>query len=267
MENERSHESGFSGMGATAVIAVLVLVTSILWQSHAQLKDQDIHLSYLMSPANDIRETEFSDTFDDMLADLLPPSGSSPPKIGSTIAEQLLGTYVSLKEQGIYTPERGQALGNLIAPMIYAEVSHQRLTEKDIRIHLDTSKQAALAYQGALHDALAPLRKNTAPEFEFFGRYVETKNPVYLAQLRDVAYLYFEAASNSALVSVPADIAPYHVAIVNSLEQFSSVLNALSDHADEPIESVALLQSYNAAEKDVLNAFNALGYYYAQKHS
>jgi hypothetical protein len=54
---------------------------------------------------------------------------------------------------------------------------------------------------------------------------------------------------------------------LNSLGKFSAVLDALAIHADDPVESVALLRDYNSAEHEVLAAFNALGAYYANKYA
>ena len=170
-------------MGVTAILAVLVLVVSIFWQSHVELKNQNTQLTYLMSPANNVTDTEGTPDLGDMFTDLTSePSDSSPREI-PTVAEQLFGTYMSLKEQGVYTPERGEALGHLMAPMINARLAYRTFTEKDVVASPDSGEKAALTYQSALHDALAPLRTNTTPEFEFFGRYLESKNPSYLKEL------------------------------------------------------------------------------------
>jgi hypothetical protein len=271
VENERSHESGFSGIEVTAALAILILVGSIFWQTYAKKQTQDEQLRYSAEQLPPDTQAQQDAVLRDSLADMSrsgtgAASASTSPVTGAVI-DTLLGTYATLKNEGTFTDASAAALGKSVAPMVRIPLTYPKVTVKDILPSADVSEKAGIAYQQALHGALSPLRENTIPEFEFLARYLETKDPSYLTQMRNVALLYRDAASNTARLIVPSDVVSYHVAIINSLEEFSATLNALATYADDPIGSVSLLRSYNIAEQDVLSTFNALRAYYANKTS
>lgn len=262
MEKERSNEGGFSVIEATAILAVLLLIVSTVWKTQSKISDQNSNLSYKMQPTLNETNDQAPDPYAQALADVTAPIGA-----GTAVVEQLMNSYVASKNQGTYTPEYAAALGSSLAPMISAELAYKAYTEKDLITNPDTSEATSLAYQSSLHDALAPLRTNTTPEFEFFAMYAQTKDPQYLTELSHVASLYQSAASNTAILVVPADVVQYHLAILNSLQEFAAVLNALVTNADDPIESTVLLRNYNSGEKDVLDSFNALRAFYVKKYA
>jgi hypothetical protein len=264
VEKERSQQGGFSIIEVTAVLAVLFLIGSAAWQSQAKIEDQKTNLTYKADADSGAQDADGSDPYVEALADVM-TSGTAGTEVGSAVIDQLLASYITSKSDGTYSPEYAVALGNALAPMITTELAYQTYSEKTILINPDTSEKASLAYQKALNDALAPLRSNTAPEFEFLALYLETKDPVYLIRLQGVAALYREAASNAATLFVPSDVAQHHVDLLNALAEFGATLDALAIHADNPIESVALLRNYNSGEQKVLTAFNALLHYYAKR--
>lgn len=265
MEKERSYESGFSVIQVTAIFAVVLLLGSTLWQSQVKINDQKTNLAYKVQPISPAAPADDgSDELAQALADVTAPP---PSEVGNAVMDQIINSYIAAKNAGTYTPEYAAALASTLAPMIQTKLAYQTFTEKDIVVNPDTSEKASLAYQNALHDALAPLRTNTAPEFEFLDQYLKTKDSSYLVQLQGVAKLYRDAVSNSATLYVPSDVVQYHVAILNSLGEFSAALDALAIHADDPVESVVLLRDYNTGEHDVLAAFNALRSYYTDKYA
>jgi hypothetical protein len=208
--------------------------------------------------------TESNDQFAQALSDM---TSESTVGTGSAVAQEIMNSYVTSKNNGVYTPEFAEALGGSLAPMLTTELSYHSYTSSDITTTADTSEKVSVAYQQSLRDALAPLRTNTTPEFEFFGMYLQTKDPQYLTKLQSVATLYQDAAANAGILVVPKDIAQYHVAVLNSLNEFAAVLNALSAHANDPIESTMLLRNYNSSEQNVLSSFNAIHTYYANKYA
>ncbi len=265
VEKERSHESGFSVIEVTAILAVLVLIGSALWQSQAKIDTQKKNLTYEQQSAPESTDSLEDDPLAQALADVT--AAGKPGTIGTAVMNQMLNSYLVSKNNGTYSPEYAAALGSSLAPMIQNTLAYQTFSEKNLVINPDTSEKASVAYQKALYDALAPLRTNTAPEFEFFALYVQTKDPVHLVRLQSVATLYRDAVANAAVLFVPSDVAQRHVAILNAMGEFAAALDALALHADDPIESVALLRDYNAGEQHVLAAFNALQSYYATKYA
>lgn len=265
MEKERSHEGGFSVIEITAVLAVLILIGSAVWQSQAKIDTQKKNLTYEQQSAQNTAGSAEHDPLAQALVDVAAAGKSGT--IGAAVINQILSSYVVSKSNGTYSPEYAAALGSSFAPMIQNELAYQTFNEKNLVINPDTSEKSSVAYQKALHDALAPLRTNTTPEFEFFALYVQTKDPSYLVQLQGVATLYRNAVANAAVLFVPSDVTAQHVAILNAMGEFAAALDALALHADDPIESVALLREYNTGEQHVLAAFNALYSYYAAKYA
>lgn len=186
-------------------------------------------------------------------------------QFGSAVLGQLINSYVGLQTSGVYSTSTAEAAAQDIVPLLKTNVTYQAYTTSDIRTTSDTSYDRMLAYRSDLRASLAPLLKNTEPEYAIFASYVQSKDARYLQELRDVAQNYRDAASLTAEVVAPADAAPYHVAILNAMQEFAAVLDSMSAQADDPFAVAALLQSYNQAESDMLTSFNALTTYYRSK--
>jgi len=64
---------------------------------------------------------------------------------------------------------------------------------------------------------------------------------------------------------VPSDAVAVQVGMLNAMEEFSATLDQMATHAQDPFASAALLENYNAAENDVISAFNDLATYSKSK--
>jgi hypothetical protein len=179
--------------------------------------------------------------------------------------DQLLGAYVQIRQGGAYTPNQGQKAAEALAPYVRAPIEFTSYQTSDIQTDSDISYKRMLAYRSDLRASLAPLLKNTKPEYAIFALYASTKDPKYLSELKSVAENYRDASGATARVIAPSDAVPYHIAILNALQEFAATLDAMATHADDPFASVALLRTYDQAESDVLTSFNALATYYKSK--
>ena len=94
---------------------------------------------------------------------------------------------------------------------------------------------------------------------------METSDPSYLTQLSAAAKNYHAAADAAVAITIPRDALNYHIAILNAMEEFAAVLDAMSTHTADPITSAALLRAYDQAEQDMFTSFNNLSAYYLQK--
>lgn len=185
--------------------------------------------------------------------------------LGNQILSQLVNGYVGLQNAGIYSTSTADAVAQSALPLLKSDVSYKTYTPSDLTVDPDTSYRRMLTYRANLRDAFAPLLKNTQPEYEVFAQYVQTGDAKYLVQLESAAKNYRDAAALTAQVVVPEDAAPYHVAILNAMQEFAAMLDALSAHAQDPFAVAGLLQTYNQAEADMLASFNALTVYYKSK--
>lgn len=207
-------------------------------------------------------------------------SGASLPQIGtatnvaptdlSNFAPQVVGLlateYAQMQKDGSYTPEAAAAAAQGIAPAIKAPVTYKTFSIADLKTTQDTSYAGMQRYQSELRSALAPLSKNTTPEISIFALYTQTGDQKYLDELRAVAGEYQNAASSAAAVEVPQDAVAYHIGILNAMEEFAATLSALAQNASDPITTMALLNTYNGAEADMVSSFDGFASY-VQNHS
>lgn len=256
---------GFSPIFVTAALSVLVLFAVAGWEMSQSLHAGNAPLART--------EGAYQNSSAGQIAPPLPTAKtseaatSSDPisNIGQSVMQQLEAAYEQMQQAGIYSTSTAYMVGQSLAPYVVAQVSYQTFSPGDLAVDRDTSYARMLRYREDLRAAFAPLLKNTTPEYEIFARYVETNDSSYLAELRDVAEDYRDAASNTAKVVVPADATALHRAILDAMEEFGAVLDALAEHASDPFASVALLRGYNQAEADMLTSFNALTVYYKSK--
>ncbi len=263
VEKERSYVSGFSVIGVTAAFAVLILLTTTGWQIQQTIREKNAQTSYVAADTQTAREATANDAKPFATASLDPNNSV----LGASILADIVSRYTSLQQQGIYTHEAGQQVAEKMAATLKPEVSYTQYGAADIKTGTDTSREGAIAYRRALQISLMPLLKNTQPEFEIFAYYIDTKDEAYLARLKEVARDYRAAASSTALVVVPKDAVPEHVAILNAMQQFAATLDAMAENATDPFASAALLRTYNQAEADMLTSFKSLALYYQQKNT
>lgn len=185
--------------------------------------------------------------------------------IGPMVTAELVGEYAGLQASGSYSSSSAAQAANDIAANVRAVITYKTYSLSDLKTDNDTSYKRMLTYRSDLRDSLAPLLQNSSAELELYAKYVETSDPLYLAQLAAAAANYHAAAAKTAAVVVPRDAVNYHLAILNAMQQFAATLDAMTSHTADALTSAALLRSYNQAEQDMYTSFNNLSAYYAQK--
>jgi hypothetical protein len=237
------------------------------WQVEKLAREQNSITSYT-APAT---STGTGATTGDNIATQTSPS-SAPPSttnspIASAVLQKLIGSYVTLNQQGMYTPAVGQKVAENMATSLKIPISYAGHTLSEMRTVSDASYARALKYRSDLQTALAPLLKNKQPEFEIFAYYVQTKDKKYLTELGNVADNYRAAEAATLNVIVPNDARAQHLAIVDAMGEFAATLDAMIANADDPFGSAILMRSYNQAEQDMLTSFDALATYFKGKQS
>ncbi len=185
--------------------------------------------------------------------------------IGPMVTAQMVGQYAGLQDQGTYSSTTAAIAAGNIAANMRAAISYKTFVLNDLKTDPDTSYTRMLKYRADLRIAFEPLLKNSANELDLFAKYEETSDPTYLNDLRAAAVNYNNAIALTAAMTVPRDAVNYHLAILNAMSEFSATIVAMADHGDDALASAALLRTYNKAEADMYNSFNALGSYYSQK--
>ena len=253
---------GFSPIFITAGLAIFLLLGAITWEVAKSLPVGAPPAVFTQNLGNTGSNLNIVSSLNSTSS-----ATSTDPisAIGSIILDQLQGAYQDMQTSGTYSTTTAQQAAESLAPYVTANVSYPTFSASDVKTDTATSYARMLQYRSDLRASLAPLLKNTQPEYEIFAYYVNTKDVSYLKKLQSVAADYRDAASSTAKVVVPADAVSYHVAILNAMEEFGATLDAMAAHADDPFASVALLRTYDTAESDMLTSFNDLTTYYKSK--
>lgn len=242
----------------TASICVVILLLVIAWNATRQTS---VVRSVAEVPDAASENTPSDGSLPPVLSEQNAAASSDLAGLGVQVVGVLAAQYADLKQKGAYTPEIGAAVATQLAPSVKAPVSYRSFSVSDIATTQDSSYARMQKYQRDLKTALAPLSKNTTPEIAIFSQYVQTKDQKYFDQLKNIAQAYADAASAAAQVTVPRDALAKHVAILNAMAEFSATLDALADNAGDAITTMALLQTYNQAESDMVVSFNSFASY------
>ena len=251
-----------SHIKTTAALAVLVLIGVGAWQTVQAFRTKEAAGTFVAT------QTQGSGAQNAVTALEASSSAASVDPVTSVSANALgevVGAYAGLQEQGSYSSSTGDEIAGSIGMGLQAPISYTPIDASQINTSTDTSYQAMLNYRSALQTSLKPLLKNTEPEYEIFGLYVQTNDPKYLTQLHTAAQNYRAAASSTAQIVVPADAIAVELGLVNSMNEFAATLDQLAGHAGDPIGSSVLLENYNNSENDVLTAFQDLVTYEQSK--
>lgn len=257
-----------SHFAVSAALSVAVVIGVGAWRLAANIhqKDTDLHVS--MTDTSPLIAHEA----DTNLAALLSPQATSSTaaeisQIGEQTVRQMATAYAVLAHDGTYTPELGSQIAAHAASALEAKVPYTTYSEQDIRTDIDTSRKRVLSYRTDLQGTLKPLMKNKTYELALYNSYMQTHDEKYLAQMKAAAQNYRDAATQTAKLVVPKDAVSIHVDILNAMQKFAATLDMVVDNTQDPITSLALLKSYNTAEADMFNSFNALNDYEAQQRS
>ncbi len=257
-------QNGFSHIFVTAAVSLVALVAVVGWQISNVIREHGDATSYVA--AAEPKESDISNE-NPLAGSTLFSTESGTTPIGSAVLDGLVAKYFALQEQGLYTPEVAAKTAEKMAEGLVAPAEHRTYTAADISTAADTSYARMIAYRNDLQVSLAPLLKNTEPEYELFAYYVSTKDKKHLEKLQTAAQNYRAAAQATARVVPPKDALSHHLGILNSLEEFAAALDALIANAEDPFAAVVVLRSYNQAETGVLTSFASLAKYYREKRS
>lgn len=262
-------------MTVVAALSILALIVAITWQSTSSwrnIKVVDVapvrvsigRTGTAEGSPNWQRALESSESSTSTMTGVSSDDPDGLSNIGGNVLGTLVGSYVAMKEAGIYTPSRGQDVAESIAKDLRADISYRLFSENDIKSDADISFSRMLSYRSDLRIALEPLLKNPAYELEVFASYLDTKDTSHLEDLRNIAQNYRAATESAVNILVPEDAVPYHLAILNALSEFEAVLEKMTANADDPYATAALLRTFGGAEANMLLSFDALAGYFRE---
>jgi len=260
---EKRNRRGFSTIEITAAFSVILLIGALIWVPMRKQQPESVAKAALAT--QDENDTPRSDLFVDDPTSSATSSATGLSPLGDAILNKVINAYSELSDGDGYSTEAGSSSAHALAETIQPAVFSKTYSAFDIQATGDVTLSRVLSYRSDLRDSLAPLLSITEPEFATFAHFVESHDNSYLGLLQRDAALYRSAASSTLQVVVPQDAVPYHLGILNAMQEFASTLDALVSHANDPFASAALLRSYNEAESTMLTSFNSLAQYYRAK--
>jgi hypothetical protein len=187
--------------------------------------------------------------------------------VGDILATELLRGYSTMKETDTYSVEAARAFGTTLGTNVLPESLHTPIDPAAIRTDEDVSRDRVLSYRADMREAMSVLISDSPPEFVLFAEYLESGNAERLRAIEASAERYRAASAALQNVIVPKDALEYHVRAVNALEAYANTLDRLVLFSAQPLSSLALLRTYNEAERELLFAFDVLAQYYVRKSS
>jgi len=263
-----------SSLGTTVALSLALLSGVILWRATSFIDASHAQLVYVAPAApSQVASPEGADWQQELVLLGLATTTSAPratttdhiAMIGPMVVAELVGRYAGLVDGGVYSPQTLQEAATTVSSHLRAVLAHKTYGAEEIKTDENVSYERMLQYRSDLREALLPLLQNTGSELEIYGKFVETGDPSYLAQLSAAAENYRRAAENAARITIPRDAMNYHLDILNAMQKFGATLDALSRHSDDALASAALLRTFNESEERMYRSFNALSAYYSQK--
>jgi len=259
-------------MSILAGLSGLALIGAVFWQIHAGAASGTEISARNTAPIGTERASTPFDTvnWQAPLEASLQTGGNDPDglsNIGENVVGALVGSYAALAQSGGYSAKSGAEVAEDIAQSLRATISYPTFTSADLKTDTDTSHARMLVYRADMRVALEPLLKNKEYELSNFALYIETSDKKYVDSLKRAAENYREAIDSAAKVAVPRDAIAQHVEILNALSEFGATLEKMARHGDDAFAAVALLRTYDDAERRMFNSFDALARYSNQKQS
>lgn len=188
--------------------------------------------------------------------------------MSEAVADSLMSHYISAKQDGTYSTEKGSMIANAITNNLFkAPNTFTPHVQGDFSIDTNTSAARTEQYRLDMQEATKSLLVDSEPEFALFGRYLETNDPYWLDELGDAVERYKNAELLMLSVKVPEDAVVYHVRAVNAVGAYAHNLDRLIRFAHDSIAVLALLRAYNDVEREMILAFDALAQYYVRSHT
>ena len=253
----------------TAILSVVVLMAVAGWKVEQLFQNNNAGVSVVAGAAapghSGIPANNPSSDYGSLSVGSAASDPLNPSQITDNVATTLASEYALMQTAGTYSTTTANSIAERLGASIKADVSYKTYTASDIKTDPDTSYARMLTYRAALQTSLAPLMKSTTPELDILTSYVQTSNPKYLTELVQAADNYKLAATESALVVVPADAVDVQIGILNAMNEFGATISQMSASASDPFAEATLLNTYMQAQSDMFSSFDNLYAYYKSK--
>lgn len=182
----------------------------------------------------------------------------APKGLTSTeaLARELFVGYASARQDGsVNKDEIEDAITTIVERHTAESSSAKHYTLADIQIENDVNLDA---YASSVTKALRDAGQVREYELSVFARAIEKENNEELQKLAETAKIYTAIKNKLLALEVPGDVAPEHLAFVNSMEGLAHEIQRMSEWGGDPLDALVLVGTYGTAEDDMVGALDAL---------
>lgn len=182
----------------------------------------------------------------------------APKGLTSTeaLARELFVGYAGARQDGsLNKDEIGDTIATIVERYAAESSSAKRYILTDIQIENDVNLDA---YAGSVTKALKDAGQVREYELSIFARAIEKESEEELQKLAETAKIYTTIKNKLLALEVPGDVAPEHLAFVNSMEGLAHEIQRMSQWGGDPLDALVLVGTYGEAEDDMVGALDAL---------
>ncbi len=192
-------------------------------------------------------------------------TGTTPSLTETDIlTRNLISPYVEQVENDTYTKSSGKKIVDEITEQIFT-LDYDPLNLTDILITNDLSKSSTLQYKNNLYKAMQPLFGLDEYELTIYARAVQNNSKGDFDSLSMLADVYSKVSDEILTITAPEDVSSVHLAVINSLYKFSTVLQDMSKGFNDPAASLSGTGNFTQAEESLTQSFNRLKTYFTLK--
>lgn len=178
-------------------------------------------------------------------------------------AQELFATIISLKESGSLTAEN---LDNISKKLAGSVGEKKELPDiyfiEQLKIKSNPSQKDRLAYNTELQKLINKYADNKlGQELAVFGQVSEDESGKELEPLRQTVKGYLDFSLDFSKVTVPADIAITHLAVINGMQKTGVALSNMLYLYENPLVGLIGVGQYSEYNKRLIQDMEILGSY------
>lgn len=183
----------------------------------------------------------------------------TPENLSNTdvLGRKLFLSYAELSKQGEVTPAAAEKIAQEIASAGLASTTlkARQYTILDIRVLYGATKQDTATYRTKLNETIAKYATPTlGAELEQVKTALVTKDPGPLVHVEKAHASYTAITKALLTLSVPENLAPIHLNLLNSYSTLAASSEAMSLLFVDPLPSLSAIEAYRTASAIIIES-------------
>lgn len=184
---------------------------------------------------------------------------TAPQNITEVFEDSFRPLYEKLSQTGeLDTTNRSELYKAIEENFVENAPSTQKNTlykPDNLIISVQSSRDDIVEYLQKLMTTSDPYaRRHEQNPIEILQEIFETQNTEKTAELIEIAYTYQELVESLLKITVPADVAPIHLSLLNAYSALINATNNMAQIAYDPLRAVAGITEYQRELNNILTA-------------